>query len=632
MAIIYRDEKGRDVYERDGQIINAKTAEVVSQTQNAPQIKQPVGILSTNSGQQVLTDTQKNEARMTGVAPTKPSGEKPADKPKDLTQSKFINQETGQEYSFNEFDIEDPNNQKFIKDNNLQFMEGYFPKFLTSTPDDTLAQQELKDAKSDYQTAVNNLSTFNVSNDPQLASILSGIGSQWQARINEMERINKSRQASISTTGVRIGSRYTGGAGGMFGGIIAEEERQGAERVSALEAQKQAALMNARIAYEDKEYKKYKDNVDAARDFYDRQLKEVNELNKLTTENNKKIQEELTREKNEVAVSKSIADGFDNAYDIFNELGGKVPIKDINEFLKNIVFPKDKLVGEAADFESFITAGLIDKNLSKDEQWKAYQKLTGKDDDSITDKISEELRDYNYLNSLPNRGGLPENIQNPLQYIKYKQQLEKDIKPIAEHATTSPYGTPKMGTISSLEDINKLPVSNLTKSVMAGYIKAKELTPTDRAKVAEELYKVGFNPNQYITRKLEGLIALYSAMPDNVKGLVEGFLKPSFVVGHTEPTVGTFESAMQVLTRELARLNDVGVLSDQDVASYTAAMPSRMDKDIAQVIAKLSGLQLATGGQINEKAGTKGTLADGRKFIVGLDGETLLDPKTGKPL
>ena len=437
-----------------------------------------------------------------------------------------------------------------------------------------------------------------------LQTQIRAIQQRYQQRRNEMVDLNKRSLGSLTTVTQRLGGKFVAG---ITSGILSSEESAGIGRLADLDSEESQLIAEAQNAYDTKNFELFTQKMAATESARDKKLKVVGELNRLAAEKNNEITKEHEALKRTVAVSDFVSSAI---------LGGETDI--------NSIYSRARESG-------------ID--ISPKELSEAYTFLTGEQKKTTPEDISADFRDYNYLASLPNRGGLPENITNPIQYVQYRNQLDTDMNaknttPSANGVTRaeSPYGTPEMGTISSLEDIDKLPVSNLTKSVMAGYIKAKELTPTDRAKVAEELYQVGFNPNQYITRKLEGLIALYSAIPEEYKGVVEGFIYPSLVVGHTEPTIGTFESAVNVMTRELARLNDVGVLSDQDVASYSAAMPSRMDNDIVQVIAKLSGLQLATGGKVSEDAGKTGTLRDGRDFIVGLDGETLLDPKTGKAL
>jgi hypothetical protein len=177
--------------------------------------------------------------------------------------------------------------------------------------------------------------------------------------------------------------------------------------------------------------------------------------------------------------------------------------------------------------------------------------------------------------------------------------------------------------------VDALPVGSLTKAVLQGYAKTKDFTPTQKAEIMSELQQIGFNPNTYITNKLNSLIQSWMAVPESSKGYFQGL---KFWESKTNEDVAGFESQKTLLTREIARLFDVGVLSDQDVASYKDAMPSRQDSDLQVVLRKAGGISGAATGRNTEGVGKYVELPDGRKAIIGLDGNTLLDPATGKPL
>ena len=158
------------------------------------------------------------------------------------------------------------------------------------------------------------------------------------------------------------------------------------------------------------------------------------------------------------------------------------------------------------------------------------------------------------------------------------------------------------GSMTSPDSIAQLPVSDTTKAVMTGTMKLKDLTPTAKQEVATELYRVGFNPQTYVIKKLEGLSNLYQQIPPSYRGILGGRVP---LTGSINPTVAQFESAKNILTREVARLNDVGVLSDQDVASYTAAMPSRTDASFDVVQGKLTGIGVSLGAQNGQPQNTQ---------------------------
>lgn len=160
-------------------------------------------------------------------------------------------------------------------------------------------------------------------------------------------------------------------------------------------------------------------------------------------------------------------------------------------------------------------------------------------------------------------------------------------------STTSSKRPSKVYQFETREQIDALPVSDLTKSIIGGYGDVKSLTPTDRAKVQSELYAIGFNPYEQINRKLDGLVNDWISVDEKAKGVFQGRLP---FVTSVSPTAAKFESNKQLLTREIARLRDVGVLSDQDVASYRDALPSRSDRNIDVVRAKIQGVKNALGG------------------------------------
>jgi murein DD-endopeptidase MepM/ murein hydrolase activator NlpD len=150
------------------------------------------------------------------------------------------------------------------------------------------------------------------------------------------------------------------------------------------------------------------------------------------------------------------------------------------------------------------------------------------------------------------------------------------------------------GDFDDPEYVKSLPVSMLTKSIISGYGTTKDLTPTDKSKVITELYKVGYDPKKYVLDKLDNLLGIKSEMPDSMKGLLQGYLPASLNEKASE-----FESAKIVLTRQVARLYDVGMLSDQDVADYKKAMPARTDLNEQTSEAKVNGLKKAIGAVSN---------------------------------
>ena len=453
-----------------------------------------------------------------------------------------------------------------------------------------------------YNQRQNLIDQMKATLDAQTKRQIDSIEAQLAIRKQQQTEIDRRQKEGIQQSLLMGGSsRY---AQLSSAGIIATKDNASLMNIAQLDAQEKELINAALAAQESGDYKLLEKKLDLAETKRKEKTAETEKLSKAIAEENKRLKEE--KEKLDEAqrmqaigdfVSDSLYSGITDINEIYRQArisGMAINTEEINKALKNLY---------------------VEKKEEKPE--------------NHLENLSIDFRDFDYLSNLPNRGGLPESIKTPIQYIKYKKQLEQDIKNNAKQPT--PRGTPTEIDISDLSQIDKLPVSDLTKAAIGGFIKIKELTPSDKSKVASELFKIGFNPNQYVIKKLEGLVAMYANMPETQRGLFEGFLKPW--AKHTDKTVATFESAKAVLTREIARLNDVGVLSDQDVATYNSAMPSRMDSDIAIVLGKISGLaQTITGQSANENAGKIIELEDGREAIVGFDGETLLDPQTGKEI
>ena len=140
------------------------------------------------------------------------------------------------------------------------------------------------------------------------------------------------------------------------------------------------------------------------------------------------------------------------------------------------------------------------------------------------------------------------------------------------------------------EFVKTLPISELTKAIISGYGTTKDLTPTDKSKVIQELYQVGFDPKTYILDKLDNLAKMYGDIPSGARGIIQGRYPASPI-----PSASAFETTKIVLTRQIARLFDVGMLSDQDVASYKEALPSRTDFSQKTVNAKIEALKKVIG-------------------------------------
>jgi len=273
----------------------------------------------------------------------------------------MVNAATGQEYTITDAT---PDQIQNFRDSGWEIAEGtgtgagVVPE--KTDPKLKALEESTSKAKADRDAAVAKLTAFNVSDDPALTSLLSSITSQWDARIKEMEKVNKSREGNVTTLGIRLGDRYTGGKGGMFGGIITEEESQGVQRIADLESKKQQALAAAKTAYSDQQWDRYAKLVDVADKAYKEQTDALTKLQESTEKEAKKIEEQKIQSSRDEAIARLYDQGITDATDLLDflnrdESGKKVgdfTLDEVSKALK-ILVPDEKLTGASTDYKTF---------------------------------------------------------------------------------------------------------------------------------------------------------------------------------------------------------------------------------------------------------------------------------------
>jgi len=185
--------------------------------------------------------------------------------------------------------------------------------------------------------------------DSSLNATIDNIKRQYDSRKAEMARINDSRKAQLQTLGMRTGgTRY---AGATFGGVVAEEERQGLARVAELDAAMNDAILKAQEAQRTNNWSIFSKQVDLAESRRKELADTIAETNKAAIEQNKKIKERADQSERETAISSLYGAGITSPADILknlNALGYDITSKDLKDTLDTLI-PKglDDLVKTA---------------------------------------------------------------------------------------------------------------------------------------------------------------------------------------------------------------------------------------------------------------------------------------------
>lgn len=301
-------------------------------TPNAPKPVTTTGVVSSEQGANLVTQKTKQLSNLTGTNTATATGSNTEKVPTNTGNSTggsttpqmptapsskltLINPVTGQTSNYEGTWQLDPKTNTYVPYDNIDLNKsniqalmnagykvesssGSVPSWLTAsstgikeTPESKL-QGEIDKLSSDIGSLTSDLSKYTIS-DAQLSETVKNITAQFDTRIEDMKKINSARASSINTTGIRLGSQFAGGAGGVFGGIVTEEERQGVSRIAELEAQKQSAISAAKTAAAQQNWQVFSKQVDMAQKAYEGKVAELEKLNKSTLEQNKLIADNL---------------------------------------------------------------------------------------------------------------------------------------------------------------------------------------------------------------------------------------------------------------------------------------------------------------------------------------------------
>lgn len=283
---------------------------------------------------QLMADSQAKLDQAKGMKLDAPTAAQPGPVQQPETSSDFVtyyNQSTGQEQTLRGQAMNDTN-RKALQE------QGY----TLASSDSSAAQQNPEIARLDKE--VNNLGTelsgylksleTTLVTDKELKGELRTISRGYDARMDEMRGITERRKQTIETLATRMGARYTGGMGGITGGLISEEERQGLARITSIENDKQSALQKAKEAARNNNYGVYTKLADQAERLQVKKANELTNLKEAQRKQDEKIALEKKQSEYDALIGEQLVAGVTDATELFKNLGGKVPFDQIGEIIK----------------------------------------------------------------------------------------------------------------------------------------------------------------------------------------------------------------------------------------------------------------------------------------------------------
>lgn len=207
-----------------------------------------------------------------------------------------------------------------------------------------------------YNQQIGFLDSMKANLDAQTKASIDNIQQKYAVRRTQLEDINRRQEASKRETLILGGSdRY---AQISSDAIISDQERYGIMQLAELDAEENDLINQAKNAQTDGDFKLMADRLALAENKRKEKQSVSDNLNKIATEENKKIQEKATQSAKDVAIANVYGSGTTNPKDILlalNKDGGNYTADEISKTLaiiaKNNGFENlDKLSSNVQDF------------------------------------------------------------------------------------------------------------------------------------------------------------------------------------------------------------------------------------------------------------------------------------------
>lgn len=296
MATIYQKD-GQSLYDFNGQTYDARTGQPFSGAPAIPtaqaytQSKVPT-VVSAQPAQDAATaaiaDYSKIQARLTPPTTTEASKppQTPAEQPKPEPVT-LIHPETLQPVTFEDPTLNRASIQNYLN-SGYTLEKGALPSGISLPDADPVAAEEDKE----YQALIGELEAYRSRLTGAQASYVDSIKKSYETRKRTMEDINMREQRSLQSFGISSGSMRRSAS---FQGVLSEQERQGVQRLSELDAEEARLIAEAERAYAAEDFKALSEKISLYNDNQSRKQSELENIQKLAMEQNKLIQAEASR-------------------------------------------------------------------------------------------------------------------------------------------------------------------------------------------------------------------------------------------------------------------------------------------------------------------------------------------------
>lgn len=274
----------------------------------------------------------------------------------------------------------------------------------TTTAED-MTDPEIKKAEDEYTALTKEINTYKnklldlIISDSDLKADIKGITSAYDARIAEMRNITDRQIQSVKTLGYRMGMQFTGGMGGVFGGIISNAEQEGLLKIADIEGMKQSKILEAKAAARENNYKIYASLMDDARSLSTQKAAALADLKKAQKEQDQKIAAYKAETTRDGIISEAYGNGITDPASLAYTTG--YTLEEVDKALK-ILNPPDALKGLDGDYQTFAYLQKIGDPAVKGMVWTDYARMMAnlKATESGANKTTAEERKMNAISEL----------------------------------------------------------------------------------------------------------------------------------------------------------------------------------------------------------------------------------------
>ncbi len=201
-------------------------------------------------------------------------------------------------------------------------------------PEITRIKNEVATLEADLDTAISSLDNIRVSAADASSALIDSIRGSFDIRRQEMRDINERTLAQFRTFGIRQGTERFSPLTSI--GILSFEERAGLARIVKLDTNEASLVADAQLAATQQDFALLHEKIGLIESRRAEKVKALKDLQKELAIKNEDIKLQNQKANREMATMNFINQGIIEPGELFNLLGGAIPVSEITSLLEDL--------------------------------------------------------------------------------------------------------------------------------------------------------------------------------------------------------------------------------------------------------------------------------------------------------